>query len=376
MADFSALIESAPQRLNIVDAMLKARSVLGRHRKCAVSVSGGADSDTMLDLLELAKPDGCELAYVFFDTGLELAATKRHLGELEAKYGIAIRRRRAGKTVAAACREHGVPFISKDVSEYMGRLQAHGFDWGDAPENATEEKYGRCKSGLDWYFGRRPPSASGKDKHSISRLKLLKEFVQLSPPDFAISDRCCDFAKKNVARLFNREYGPDLSVNGMRQAEGGRRASKIKTCFSPARGGEPDNYRPIWRWTDEDRAAYKEWRGLRYSDCYEVYGLARTGCAGCPCNSRAERELAIVEPFEPQIAKAARAIFGASYEYRRRYAEFKAQGGASGAADGRGGASANGAPGEASPASEPSEAGKAGPAGKKHPKHFNYTGER
>jgi 3'-phosphoadenosine 5'-phosphosulfate sulfotransferase (PAPS reductase)/FAD synthetase len=323
--DFSALTESAPQRMSIIDALLKARSVLGRHKRCAASISGGADSDIMLDLLELVKPEGCELAYVFFDTGLEFDATKRHLDELEAKYGISIHRRRAKKTVAAACREYGVPFISKDVSEFMSRLQNHGFDWNDAPEDATPEKYGRCKSALDWYFDRRPPSRTGKSKHSIAGYRLLKEFIRSAPPDFAISDSCCDYAKKDVAKSFDKEYAPDLVIIGMRRAEGGRRAGVIKTCFSPASGSAPDNYRPIWYLTDEDKAAYKAWRGIRYSDCYEVYGLKRTGCAGCPCNSKAEQELALVRPFEPGLVKAAKNIFGASYEYRRRYALFKSE---------------------------------------------------
>ena len=142
-------------------------------------------------------------------------------------------------------------------------------------------------------------------------------------PDFLISERCCDFAKKYTANDFHKEYCPDLTVTGMRQSEGGRRAS-IKTCFTPCNDTNPDNYRPLWYWTDKDKALYKDWRGIRYSDCYEVYGLKRTGCVGCPCNSKAEQELAMVEPFEPQIVKAARRIFGASYDYKRRYVEFKA----------------------------------------------------
>jgi 3'-phosphoadenosine 5'-phosphosulfate sulfotransferase (PAPS reductase)/FAD synthetase len=112
----------------------------------------------------------------------------------------------------------------------------------------------------------------------------------------------------------------------MRRAEGGRRAGSISACFTSGDDGNPDAYRPLWHWTDEDKAIYKAWRGLRHSDCYEVYGLLRTGCVGCPCNSKAERELEIAEPFEPGLVKAARNIFGASYEYRRRYAEFKGGG--------------------------------------------------
>jgi 3'-phosphoadenosine 5'-phosphosulfate sulfotransferase (PAPS reductase)/FAD synthetase len=128
-----------------------------------------------------------------------------------------------------------------------------------------------------------------------------------------------------VAADFHKEYCPDLSVNGMRRAEGGRRAGSIQTCFTPNHGDKPDNYRPLWFWTDADKAVYKEWSGLRYSDCYEVWGLKRTGCVGCPCNSKAERELEIVEQYEPRLVKAARSVFGASYDYRRQYAEFKQQ---------------------------------------------------
>jgi 3'-phosphoadenosine 5'-phosphosulfate sulfotransferase (PAPS reductase)/FAD synthetase len=101
------------------------------------------------------------------------------------------------------------------------------------------------------------------------------------------------------------------------------RAGSIQTCFSPSKVDKPDNYRPLWYWSDSDKAVYKEWRGLRYSDCYERWGLKRTGCVGCPCNSKAEQELEIVAQYEPQLAKAARNVFGASYDYKRRYAEYK-----------------------------------------------------
>jgi 3'-phosphoadenosine 5'-phosphosulfate sulfotransferase (PAPS reductase)/FAD synthetase len=305
-------------------SLLKARSVLERHSVVAVSVSGGADSDCIVDLLELVKPDDCKLIFAFFDTGLEFEATKRHLDELEAKYGITIERRRAKTTVAAACRQHGVPFLCKDVSEFMERLQNHGFDWRDNENDATPEKYGKCKSALDWYFDRRPPSVTGKANYSIEKYFMLRDFVTDNPTDFKISDKCCNYAKKAVSKEFNREYKPDLSVTGMRRAEGGRRAGSIASCFTLGDGGDkPDSYRPIWYWTDADKAVYKEWRGLRYSDCYEVWKFKRVGCAGCPCNSKAEQELAIVEQYEPQLAKAARNIFGAAYEYRRRYVEYK-----------------------------------------------------
>jgi hypothetical protein len=108
MIDLNALIDSAPQRYNIVITLLKAHSVLSRHRKIATSVSGGSDSDIITDLIELVKPDYCETKYVFFDTGLEYEATKRHLGEVEQRYGVTIDRRKPRKTIPTACREYGI----------------------------------------------------------------------------------------------------------------------------------------------------------------------------------------------------------------------------------------------------------------------------
>jgi 3'-phosphoadenosine 5'-phosphosulfate sulfotransferase (PAPS reductase)/FAD synthetase len=271
--DYNALLESAPKNIHIVDSLLKARSVLRRHSRIEVSVSGGSDSDTVMDLLELVKPENRELAYVFFDTGLEFAATKRHLDELERKYGVIIKRRRAKITVAAACQKYGLPLISKDTSEFMGRSRRHGFDWSDTFENA--EKYGRRKSALEWYFDRRPPSRNGKAKFSVAKYSMLRDFIISSPPGFSISDKCRDHAKKAVAKDFEREYRPDIVVTGMRRAEGGRRVGSIQTRFSPSDGNAPDNYRPLWFWTDEDKAVYKEWRGLQGMARLAIFRLLR-----------------------------------------------------------------------------------------------------
>ena len=328
--EFLKFLDTAvPLNHNIFKYLMVTRNKLRLHRRIAVSVSGGSDSDIMLDMIELVKPpDGCgEVRYIFFDTGLEYDATLRHITEVEQAYGVTIEQIKPKKSIPAACREYGVPFISKDVSEMLYRLQRHGFDWHDTSEAATTEKYGRCKSALDWYFSRRPPSASGKSKFDISRLKLLREFIMAHPPDFAISERCCDYAKKNVSKEFDKAFKPDLKIIGMRQAEGGRRAGSVKNCFTPANDTSVANYRPLWYWTDEDKRIYKEWRGIRYSDCYEIWGFKRTGCTGCPCNSKALQELQIAEPHEPNKVKAAFSIFGKSYAYKEAYNNFKKTGG-------------------------------------------------
>ena len=84
--------------------------------KIMVSVSGGADSDIVLDLVERIGYPLSEVHYAFFDTGLEFAATKRHLEYLEQKYGITIERYRAKIPVPLGVKKYGVPFLSKKIS--------------------------------------------------------------------------------------------------------------------------------------------------------------------------------------------------------------------------------------------------------------------
>lgn len=75
--------------LHITEAFLKADNVLSRpiYHNIMCSISGGSDSDIMIDMIEKIKPKG-KVHYVFFDTGLEYDATKRHLDYLEEKYNI------------------------------------------------------------------------------------------------------------------------------------------------------------------------------------------------------------------------------------------------------------------------------------------------
>ena len=113
---------------NIVYSFLKAAQVVNSYQNPYCSISGGRDSDIMLDIIYRVDKDK-RVKYVWFDTGLEYQATKNHLVYLEDRYNIKIERIRAEKPIPAAVREYGQPFLSKFVSETIGRLQRHGFNW-------------------------------------------------------------------------------------------------------------------------------------------------------------------------------------------------------------------------------------------------------
>lgn len=279
---------------------------------------GGGDSDIVVDMFERVGYAPGQVSYVWFDTGLEYEATKRHLKFLEDKYRITIRRLKAKKAIPTSCREYGTPFLSKTVSMYINRLQNHGFQWEDGDLDVLMQKYPNCKSALRWWCN----EWGDKSRFNIGVSLGLKEFMMQNPPPL-FSDKCCEYAKKNVGYEIEKEFEDGvLIVTGVRRSEGGVRAIRYPSCYTPA-NKHAAQFRPIFYFTDEDKLEYEQFCGVVHSDCYTQYGLKRTGCACCPFGSGFEFELAVVEEHEPKLFKAANAIFGDSYDYMRKYREFK-----------------------------------------------------
>lgn len=308
----------------ILDGYAKAHSVIQRYNTPVCSISGGSDSDIMLDMIHKLDEDG-KVKYFWLDTGLEYQATKEHLAELEQKYGIEIIHIKPDKPIPTCIKEYGVPFLSKYVSEQMMRLQAHDFQWEDESFEVLLHKYPRCRSALKWWCGERDSDENGVQKiscFSIYRNKWLKEFILANPPDFPISNKCCEYAKKKPAKRIVKEHDADLDITGIRQSEGGIRSAAYKTCFSASKSMGCDTYRPIFWYTDGDKRDYEKMFGVTHSRCYTEYGLRRTGCVGCPFNMRITEELAIIKEHEPNLYKAVIHIFGKSYEYTAKYRDF------------------------------------------------------
>lgn len=149
------LLELFPNNPTILDAVIKTEDHINRVAqeggKIMVSISGGSDSDIMLDMFERLGYDEGEVVYVWFDTGLEYDATKRHLKDLEAKYGIQIKRYRPKLTVAQVVKRSGYPFISKEISGKIRRGQVVGFTWDCDDYDQICQKYGRVKSFAKWW---------------------------------------------------------------------------------------------------------------------------------------------------------------------------------------------------------------------------------
>lgn len=305
----------------VEDAFTKCDSILQKYDKVMISVSGGSDSDIVIDMVHRLGYAG-KCSFVFFDTGIEYRATKDHLQYLEDHYSIQIERIRPKKPVPRAVREVGVPFLTKYVSEMIGRLQKHNFQWEDEPFEILLEKYPHCKCALKWWCNFYPDKKGIISQFSIKKSPYLKEFLMKYPPEFPISDKCCKYAKKDLSKQYLQEHSEiGLKIMGIRKAEGGIRAGKYTQCYYNE--SKHPFYMPLFWLSDADKIAYEQVFQIVHSDCYKVYGMKRTGCAGCPFNSKFLRDIETLERYEPKLAKAVKNIFGKSYEYTLRYRAFK-----------------------------------------------------
>ena len=293
---------------------------VGEYERIMVSISGGSDSDVLIDMIERIGYEPGIVHYVFFNTGIEFQATKDHIKELEEKYGVEIEERRAKMPTAIACHKYGQPFLSKRISDYASRLQKHGFQWEDEPFETLKEKYHDCESALKWWCN----AYEDGSKLNIKRRKYLKEFMTAYLPNFAISSMCCQKAKKDTAHDFEKEFVPDLNVQGIRKDEGGSRSITYKNCFDDISCG-CSRLRPLFWFSDMDKQKYCATFDVEHSRCYTQYGMKRGGCACCPFGRDFEQELEAAKKYEPKLYKAANLIFGDSYDYTRKYKDFCVQ---------------------------------------------------
>lgn len=305
------------ENLQVLKYLYFTRQKINEYKNIMVSVSGGSDSDILVDMFAKFDKDK-KVHYVFFDTGLEYTATKRHLNYLENRYGITIERIKAKMPIPLAVKKYGVPFLSKDITDKLYSMQINNFNFEKDSLLSNDElknKYNKNKSVIDWW-------TNSKDSYNIKNSLYLKEYIVNNIPKFKFSSACCRKAKKEPSHEYEKTHEIDLKVTGVRRVEGGVRATSYKNCFT-SNNNKLDEYRPLFFFTDKDKEYYKNYFNIKYSDCYEVWGFKRTGCVGCPFNSNFNKDLEIIKQYEPKLHKACMNIFGKSYEYTQKYREFK-----------------------------------------------------
>lgn len=331
----------APNKFLAIEAIIGRRLV--EHPNAVCSYSGGSDSDLLIDLIERVR-NNLQLkpvVYTFFETGLEMKATRRHVDETAEKYGVEIKHIRPKMGIVNAVRKYGQPFVSKIMSAGLEGVQKkdipltiHDEYWACetleekmAKRQELKERFPGCQSTINFLCC---CNSNGEPRPDIQLVinssKWMLDFIKENPIPFKVSNHCCDICKKAPAHEI--EKGFEMVITGERRDEGGMRSVPRKDntamCFTETAKGT-FRLRPLFYVSDADKAWYKEHYHLRYSDAYEVYGLTRTGCCGCAISHKAVADLEMIKPYEPNLVKAAWNVFGDSYRYRQAYNEYKAK---------------------------------------------------
>ena len=330
-ADFDA-----PHKFEAIKSIIAKR--LREHPNAICSYSGGSDSDILLHLIEQVRKtfNLPPIKYAFFNTGLEMEATKRHVREMESLYGVKITSYRPKINIVQATRKYGQPFVSKIMSAGLEGVQKKNIplsiydEYINAEDKAAKrrelrERFPGCESTINFLCC---CNSAGEPRPEIQLVinssKYMLDFIKDNPIPFRVSNKCCDYCKKQVAHNVQKDF--DMVITGERRDEGGMRSVPRKDstsmCFKETADGKY-RLRPLYYVSNADKQWYKEYYGIKYSDAYEVYGLTRTGCCGCPISAKATEDLEKIRPFEPNLVKAAWNVFGDSYRYRKQYDIYK-----------------------------------------------------
>lgn len=206
---------------------------LKEHPKAICSYSGGADSDILIDLIEMTREifKLPPVKYVFYNTGLEMKATKDHVKATAEKYGVEIEEQRPKINIVRASRMCGIPFVSKIMSAGLEGWQKKKLPLSIAEEyENAEDKIAKRKELKERYPGCEQIinflcccNSAGEPRPNIQLVinssKYMRDFIGEYPPDFQISAKCCDYCKKQVAHSCQKDY--EMIITGERRDEGG-----------------------------------------------------------------------------------------------------------------------------------------------------------
>lgn len=262
--------------------------------KCYVSFSGGKDSTVLLALIKL-----CEEVYtippnaipaVFSNTGIELGITYDFVKWVRENYYSNVQIISPVKPFPWVLENKGKPMKSKMKSKALRQ-----YHYGNRTDRLLLLLLGQTGTG-----------------RFLSMHKMADRDMHMLHEDFPIkaSNECCDWMKKKPFEKYAKDNGMLGAMQGIRESEGGARASSINTRLRT--GGKLCTWlkngiiqkAPIIDWTDDDVEEFIKQYNVPLSDAYTKYGFKRTGCMACPYAREVDKDLEYLFYHEPNRYKA------------------------------------------------------------------------
>ena len=257
-----------------------------------LSFSGGKDSTIVHYLLDQALPNN-RIPRVFIDTGIEYQMIRDFVLEL-AKNDERFIILKPSVPVIPMLKKYGYPFKSKQHSHNLMVYQHSGVGLS-----------------VKRYLG---------IIESNTKFRCPKMLEYQFTPEFTLkcSDNCCRKMKKEPIHKWEKQNHRTIAITGMRNSEGGERAS-IKGCILTDKDGQLKKFHPLIKVNDEWEKWIVEEKNIQLAKVYyPPYNFKRTGCLGCPFSLNLQEQLEVMELYMPNERKRAEILWEPVYkEYRR-----------------------------------------------------------
>lgn len=257
-----------------------------------LSFSGGKDSTIVHHLLDIALPNN-RIPRVFIDTGIEYQMIRKFVLDL-AKTDDRFVILKPTQNIKQMLEKYGYPFKSKQHSHNLSVYQHSGI--------------GRS---IKRYLGL---------IESNTKFRCPKMLEYQFTPEFKIkcSDNCCRKMKKEPVKKWEKSSNRHIAITGMRNSEGGERAS-IKGCILTDKQGSLTKFHPLIKVNDEWENWLVSTHEITLAPLYcPPYNFKRTGCMGCPFSLDLQEQLEVMELYMPNERKQCEWIWKPVYdEYRR-----------------------------------------------------------
>lgn len=172
-------------------------------RNFYISFSGGKDSMVLHTLIDEALPNN-KIPRVFINTGIEHTDMIKFVKQM-AKQDDRIIIYNSNVHIKKMLEKYGYPFKSKEHAHKV----------------ATYQHSGCCKTVQIYVDGFKP---NGEKSFIKCPKKLKYQFTNENK--LKISDKCCYKLKKEVIHRYEKESKKNISIIGLRSAEGGTRRQK------------------------------------------------------------------------------------------------------------------------------------------------------
>ena len=267
------ILQNYPLDLKIEKSKLRIQEFVSQlgEENVYISFSGGKDSTVLLDIVRSIYPS---IESVFSNTGLEYPELVKFVNTKENVTTV-----RPKKSFKRVLEEEGYPVVSKKVSRAIRDLQ------NPTPQNVNIRNL--YLTGI-----------TSKGYECPSR-KLPKKWYKLIDAPFKVSEKCCDYLKKNPIKEYEKKSNKRPIIGTMASESNMREGEYLKTgCNSFTEGKEKCT--PLGFWTEQDILKYIKDYDLNYASVYgdivledgmyKTTGEQRTGCIWCPLGAHLQAE--------------------------------------------------------------------------------------